>query len=44
MKSMVGVIGVADVVVSVRGEGLEVEFAGGGEDAGCDFASGFQSR
>ena len=34
------VVGVAGVVVGVGCEGFEVEFAGGGEDAGCDFASG----
>ena len=33
------VVGVAGVVVGVGCEGFEVEFAGGGEDAGCDFAS-----
>lgn len=31
--------GVAGVGIGVRGESLEAEFAGGGEDAGCDFAS-----
>ena len=34
------VVGVAVVGVGVCCEGFEVEFAGGGEDAGCDFASG----
>lgn len=34
------VIGVAGVGVGVGCEGFEVEFAGGGEDASCDFASG----
>jgi len=34
------VVGVASVGVGVGCEGFEVEFAGGGEDAGCDFASG----
>lgn len=33
------IVGVGEVVVSVSGEGLEVEFAGGGEDAGGDLAS-----
>ena len=33
------VVGVGGVGVGVDCEGLEVEFAGGGEDAGCDFAS-----
>lgn len=34
------IVGVAGVGVGVDCEGLEVEFAGGGEDAGCYFASG----
>ena len=34
------VVGVAGVGVGVGCEGFEVEFAGGGEDAGCYFASG----
>jgi hypothetical protein len=34
-----GVVGVGEVVVGVSGEGFEVEFAGGGEDAGGDFTS-----
>lgn len=33
------VVDVSVVVVGVGGEGLEVEFAGGGEDAGGYFAS-----
>ena len=37
---MVGIVSVGKVVVGVSGEGLEVEFAGGGEDAGGDFTSG----
>ena len=36
---MGGIVGVGEVVVGVSGESVEVEFAGGGEDAGCDFAS-----
>jgi hypothetical protein len=36
------IVSVGEVVVGVSGEGLEVEFAGGGEDAGGDFASGEQ--
>lgn len=36
---MCGVVDVADVVVGVGGEGFDVEFAGGGEDAGCYLAS-----
>ena len=38
--SGVVVVGVAGVGVGVGCEGFEVEFAGGGEDAGCYFASG----
>ena len=34
------VVSVARVGVGVGCEGFEVEFAGGGEDAGCYFASG----
>ena len=34
------VVGVGEVGVGVGGEGFEVKFAGGGEDAGCYFASG----
>ena len=34
------VVGVAGVGVGICCEGFETEFAGGGEDAGCDFASG----
>ena len=34
------VVGVAGVSVGVGNEGFEAEFAGGGEDAGCNFASG----
>ena len=33
-------VGVAGVGVGICCEGFETEFAGGGEDAGCDFASG----
>lgn len=33
------VVGVAGVSVGVDCESLEVEFAGGGEDTGCYFAS-----
>jgi hypothetical protein len=35
-----GVVGVCEVIIGISGEGFEVEFAGGGEDAGGDFASG----
>ena len=31
-----------DVVFCVESIGFEVEFAAGGEDAGCDFASGWR--
>lgn len=34
------VVGVGGVGVGVDGKGFEVEVAGGGEDAGCYFASG----
>jgi hypothetical protein len=34
------IVGVGGVGVGIDGEGFEVEVAGGGEDAGCDFASG----
>jgi hypothetical protein len=34
------VVGVGGVGVGVGCEGFEVEVAGGGEDAGCYFASG----
>lgn len=34
------VVGVGGVGVGIDCEGFEVELAGGGEDAGCYFASG----
>jgi uncharacterized membrane protein len=37
---MGGIVRVGEVVVGVSGEGLEVEFAGCGNDACGDFASG----
>ena len=37
---MCRIVSVQEVVVGVSGEGLEVEFAGCGNDAGSDFASG----
>lgn len=38
---MCGVVveSVAGIGIRVRGESFEAEFAGGGEDAGCYFAS-----
>lgn len=39
MESMIGIVGVTDIVVGISGESLEVEFAGGGEDASGDLAS-----
>lgn len=39
LDGFIGVLDVAGVVVGVKGDGCDVEFAGSGEDADGDFAS-----